>query len=239
MKCLDLSFSSPYHTIACDEALLLMRESDDDGPVLRFWQTQTHFVVIGRSNQVDREVNTEACRLNQVAIVRRSSGGGSVINGPGCLNYSLILPIGPNGPLAKIDRTYSYVLERHKSVLQDLIAGDVKIQGISDLSVDGRKCSGNAQRRKKRYVLFHGTFLLDFDISLIPKLLPMPSKQPDYRAQRPHADFVTNLNIEMSELKKRLIEVWGANDPLESVPHDQIEELASKQFSQDEWTYQF
>jgi len=239
MKVLDLSFSSPYHTIACDEALLLMREGDDSGPILRFWQTESPFVVLGRSNKVQLEVNIDACRENHVPIVRRTSGGGSVINGPGCLNYTLILPIEPDGPLAKIDRTYLYVLERHKSVLQELVAGDVQIQGISDLSVDGRKCSGNAQRRKKRYVLFHGTFLLQFDIESVTRLLPMPSKQPDYRAQRRHAEFLTNLNIEASLLKKRLMQIWEANGPLESVPSDQIDELTSKQFSQDEWTYQF
>lgn len=239
MKLLDLSFSSPYQTIACDEALLLQCEDDGGGPILRFWETKTPFVVLGRSNKTELEVNISACREHQVPIVRRTSGGGSVMNGPGCLNYTLILPIDPNGPLAKIDRTYLYVLERHQTILQDMADRTVQIQGISDLSINGRKFSGNAQRRKRRYVLFHGTFLLNFDIGSITQLLPMPSKQPDYRAQRQHADFLVNLNIETSKLKESLIRVWDANEPLETVPHDRIEEMASMQFSQDEWTFQF
>ncbi|MBZ0258724.1 lipoate--protein ligase family protein [bacterium] len=239
MKLLDLSFASPYQTIACDEALLLQREEDGGGPILRFWETETTFVVLGRSNKTELEVNVGACRELQVPIVRRTSGGGSVINGPGCLNYTLILPIDPNGPLAKIDRTYLYVLERHQAVLQDMGAGTVQIQGISDLSINGRKFSGNAQRRKRRYVLFHGTFLLNFDIGSIMRLLPMPSKQPDYRAQRQHAEFLMNLKTEASKLKENLIQVWDANEPLETVPHDRIKELASMQFSQDDWTFQF
>ena len=71
----------------------------------------------------------------------------------------------------------------------------IAIRGHTDLAIGGRKFSGNSQRRRKHFLLFHGTFLLNFDLALIGELLRMPSKEPDYRESRKHADFLTNINV--------------------------------------------
>ena len=60
----------------------------------------------------------------------------------------------------------------------------VKVAGHTDLAVGNLKFSGNAQRRKARYYLFHGTILVDFDLELVGRVLRAPSKEPEYRAQR-------------------------------------------------------
>ena len=56
--------------------------------------------------------------------------------------------------------------------------------------MNGLKFSGNSQQRKRRYFLHHGTLLCGCDISLMPKYLHPPERQPDYRQNRPHAEFV-------------------------------------------------
>ncbi|MBI1390093.1 MAG: lipoate--protein ligase family protein [bacterium] len=239
MKVLDLTFASPYHNIACDEALLLECESGAGEPVLRFWEPETPVVVIGRSNKIKTEADLEACQRLGVPVARRSSGGGAIVNGPGCLNYALVLPMDDDGPLAKIDRTYEYVLERNLNALRDLTGARLQRSGVSDLTAGGLKFSGNSQRRKRRFVLFHGTLLLNFALPIVETLLPMPSDQPAYRNHRPHRDFIVNLPVPAPRIKKRMMEEWNAREPLETVPLSRIDELAEKQFSQDEWIYQF
>ena len=56
------------------------------------------------------------------------------------------------------------------------------------------KFSGNAQRRRRHALVFHGTILYGFDLSLIDALLKFPSAQPEYRASRSHSEFVRNIS---------------------------------------------
>src|ERR1019366_4870445 len=94
---LDLTLPTPAENLACDEALLDACEAGRHPPVLRFWESPEHFVVVGYSNPVATEVNVEACQAAGVPILRRCTGGGTVVQGPGCLNYALILPIEMEG----------------------------------------------------------------------------------------------------------------------------------------------
>ena len=91
MKCLDLTLRTPAENLACDEGLLDFCEGGCGHEILRFWEPQTHFVVLGHANRVATEVDREACERLGIPVLRRCSGGGTVLQGPGCLNYSLIL----------------------------------------------------------------------------------------------------------------------------------------------------
>src|SRR5689334_5328242 len=192
MKYLDLTLDDAAGNLACDEALLEAHETERlDGELLRVWESQNYFVVLGHSNRIAAEVEIEACDRRGVPVLRRMSGGGTVLQGPGCLNYSLILNTAAHG-LKTIGDAFRFVLERHRDCVADLAGADVRIEGISDLILAGRKFSGNAQYRKSRFVLVHGTFLLNFDLPLIADCLRMPVKQPSYRAARPHLEFIVN-----------------------------------------------
>ena len=76
--------------------------------------------------------------------------------------------------------------------------------------MDRRKFSGNAQRRRRRFLLFHGTFLLDFPIPLVEELLPYPPKAPPYRRRRRHGAFLTNLRQPPARIKALLMGSWNA-----------------------------
>src|SRR5689334_4969218 len=91
MNWLDLTLSSPSLNLALDEALLDQCEEGSSDEVLRFWEPREPFVVLGYSNKVLSEVNLSYCRENNIPVLRRTSGGGTVLQGPGCLNYSLVL----------------------------------------------------------------------------------------------------------------------------------------------------
>ena len=234
MKYLELTFLTPEENLACDEALLDVVE-EQGGDILRCWEPQQHFVVVGFANKVSSEVNQTACEALRIPIHRRCSGGGTVVQGPGCLNYSLMLSIEANPALTNVTSTNRYIMERHRDALTTLLGRQVTWDGCTDLTLDGRKFSGNAQRRRRRALLFHGTLLLDFDLSLISQVLPMPSSQPEYRVNRSHAEFVTNLEVDAEPVKASLRCVWQADEGPVEVPLRKIESLVRERYGQAKW----
>src|ERR1044071_8582092 len=112
MHVLDLTLPSPAENLALDEALLDAAEAGQGGEVLRFWESPEYFVVVGYANKVDVEVNRVACESKGIPILRRCSGGGTVLQGPGCLNYTLILNIGKSSALQTIPETNCFVMNR-------------------------------------------------------------------------------------------------------------------------------
>jgi lipoate-protein ligase A len=223
--------------LACDEALLLDAEERGGGEVLRFWEPRQPFVVLGHGSAAEREAALAACRAANVPVLRRPSGGATVLQGPGCLNYALVLDIASRG-LADVAATNVYVMERLRSAIQPLVESEVAIAGFTDLTLGGRKFSGNSQYRKKRALLFHGCFLLDCGIALIEKLLPLPARQPAYRERRSHRDFLTNIAAPAAAVKQAIKKVWGADKELEEVPHDRIAALVRERYARDEWNLQ-
>jgi len=237
MHYMDLALPTAAENLACDEALLDFCEGTGAGEILRVWESSEYFVVVGYANKVDLEVNLEACQSRQIPILRRCSGGGTVVQGPGCLNYSLVLRIATNDSLQTVTQTNSFVMGRHRDIFENDSGNRVKIEGHTDLAVGGVKFSGNAQRRRKDYLLFHGVFLLDFDLELIEELLKMPSKQPDYREHRTHKKFLMNLKWTVAKMKERLRESWDASSISENkweIPEALVAKYRSK-----EWNLRF
>jgi lipoate---protein ligase len=239
LKYLDLAFDDPAHNLACDEALLQLVESGQvKDEILRVWEPAQYFVVLGHANSIRAEVNFPACQEDRVSILRRMSGGGTVLQGPGCFNYSLFL----NDAMHRfrtVKEGFRYVLERHKKIVQALTGCEVALEGISDLAIEARKFSGNAQYRKSRAVLIHGTFLLDFDLSLIARYLQLPGKQPAYRQNRSHLQFLTKLPVHSAELREHLQESWNARAALDKIPINRIEVLVRERYGRKEWSEKF
>jgi lipoate-protein ligase A len=239
MKYLDLTFENPASNLACDEALLELFETGQlEGSLLRTWESTHYFIVLGHSNRLNTEVNLSACTKDGIPILRRISGGGAVLQGPGCLNYSLILDCGAHR-IRTVGDGFHYVLERHRGVIEKLAGVQARANGTSDLTISGRKFSGNAQYRKARFVLVHGTFLLDFDLPIIERYLRMPARQPAYRGQRSHLEFVANLNVASGPVRAGLRDAWTAEEVLTQVPHARIEELVHRRYGQDAWSRKF
>ena len=117
MKFLDLSFHAPAENLACDEALLDWFEENGGDGVLRFWEPKNYFAVVGYGNRVETEVNVAACDKEGIPILRRCSGGGTVLQGPGCLNYSLILKIEEHGPVVSITAANRFIMERNREAV--------------------------------------------------------------------------------------------------------------------------
>src|SRR5450432_4760006 len=114
MKLLDLSLPTPAENLACDEALLDWGEEESGGEILRFWEPREYFVVVGYANKVSSEANVPACGAEGIPILRRCSGGGTVLQGPGCLNYSLALKTDGRPEVETIPITNHYIMTQHR-----------------------------------------------------------------------------------------------------------------------------
>src|SRR5262249_39551908 len=161
MRFLNLTLPTAAANLALDEALLLEAEAGRGGEVLRLWEWPQPAVILGAGCRVADDVFEAHCRADGVPVLRRASGGGTVLLGPGCLLFSLVLAYDRSPALREISSSYIYILDRIGLAMSDAVA-DLERIGTSDLAAAGRKFSGNAQQRKRDHVLHHGTLLYRF-----------------------------------------------------------------------------
>jgi lipoate-protein ligase A len=238
MKILDLTFGTPAEDLACDEALFASLRGTDEG-LLRFWEPAQLFVVLGYSRKWQSDINLDYCLKERIPILRRISGGGTVLQGPGCLNFSLLLKTDGAHPLSTIAKANEYILKRHQRAIEAATGRKILIRGTSDLTIGEMKFSGNSQRREKDRILFQGSFLVAADFQTIEKTLKVPDRQPSYRRGRPHSEFLINLEVDARRIKQAIADEWKATSPLKKVPAEKILALARTKYSSDEWNLKF
>ncbi|KLU62834.1 lipoate-protein ligase LplJ [Peptococcaceae bacterium CEB3] len=173
---------------------------------LLLWQAGLSAIVLGRSQVAEKEVYEEECRARGVPLLRRVSGGGAVLQMPGVFNYSLILP-----EQSRLSIKGGFRLGT--GLIQDTLSRlgiESTVQGVSDVTVRGRKISGNAVAQVSRVLLVHGTLLAEVDMFLLEACLRHPSREPDYRGGRSHREFLTTL----ADLCG-----WGPASRISAVPH--------------------
>lgn len=239
IRLLDLSFRDPELNLACDEFLLDRAESGGGGQVLRIWESPVPFVVLGVSQSVRDHVRNHLCKLDGIPVLRRCSAGGCVLQGPGCLNFTLVLSHKAHPEVATIRGSYCYILGRLAAALRARgVAACHK--GVSDLAVGGKKISGNAQRRRKRFILHHGTILYNMDADPMERYLIEPNDRPKYRGNRPHSRFVRNVPLDPVVIREAICEAFGVATPgirLRKMDRSDIEELAHEKYLSRAWIY--
>lgn len=193
--------------LALELALFLSAEESASGEALRFWETTEPAIILGRSRRPAEDVLEEASQADGVPIIRRFTGGGTVVVGPGCLNYALVLSLDVHPELTDVAASFRLILQRIASALN---VADLTIGGQTDLVLGGRKVSGNAQRRGRRALLHHGTLLYAYDSCLAGRYLREPARRPAYRGARRHADFLGNLPLTPETIRGRLRALWSA-----------------------------
>lgn len=236
MELMDLSLETPERNLALDEALLEEAEAGRAGEVLRFWESPVLFVVLGAGGVVRDEVHLGACDRAGVAVLRRCSGGGTVLQGPGCLNYTLVLSVADRAEVKTIDSTNRFILERTARALEPFVAAERA--GTSDLAVGGCKFSGSAQRRKKHFIMFHGTVLHSFDLQNVAMYLGEPKRRPQYRGERKHEAFLCNIAVPVEQVKSAIADGWKCHGMRTTMP-DMVDDLIARQYARDEWNFRF
>jgi lipoate---protein ligase len=240
MKFLDLTLPTAAENVALDEALLEEAEETpdaaDEHEVLRLWEPTQPLVVIGRSSRASQEVDCAACRELGIPILRRSSGGAAIVGGPGCLMYAVVLSYEKRPELRVVDQAHHLVLSRLAAALQPLLPG-VRRQGISDLTWQDQKVSGNSLRCRRHYVLYHGTLLYQFPLELMSRCLRTAPRQPEYRRGRDHGAFVANAPLDPQAAREHIRRAWEAEIHCPDWPRQRVETLVQQRYQQAEWNF--
>lgn len=209
LRILDHSFEEPAMNLALDEALLDAAEEGLSGETLRFWESPVPFVVLGTAQEVAKEADEAACAADGVPVLRRCTAGGCVLQGPGSLNYALVLLPELRPEVRTLKGSYCYILHALSDAFGRL-GLDVRHEGTCDLAMAGRKVSGNAQKRRRRAFLHHGTLLYRADPVAMGRYLREPEDRPEYRGGRAHGEFVTTLPLDAAALKGAVRAAFGA-----------------------------
>lgn len=124
--------------------------------VFLFWQT-TPTLMVGKYQNVLEEINKPYADAHGIHVVRRMSGGGTIYTDLGGWQFSFI----QHCPSGEIE--FHQYIAPIISALKDL-GVHAEFNGRNDLTIDGRKFSGNAQYRLGDCVVHHGSLLFDTDI---------------------------------------------------------------------------
>ncbi len=143
-------------------------------------------VVIGRNQSPEAEADLEYCRLNDIPVLRRISGGGAVWHDLGNINYSFITSVNAASPLD--DKPHAPIIAALASMGVEAVAGP-----RGELLVNGRKISGTASCVKRGRRLFHGTLLHAADLDAMQKALGGDPARRGHRVASVPAE-VMNLN---------------------------------------------
>jgi lipoate-protein ligase A len=238
---LEAEPASVAENLALDEVLLEAAHTGRlAGPVVRTWMAAEPTVVLGSSSRVHDEVDVAACAAAGAEILRRPSGGLTVLLGPGCLMWSVITPHPDAVP--PIELLHATMLEPLVAALQ---AADraVERRGSSDIALltagQARKVSGNALRVRRAAVLYHGTLLDAFDLESIGRMLRHPPREPDYRGRRAHGDFLANLGLGRGALEQVVRSAFRADRVTTAWPRDRVAALVADRYADAAWTHRW
>lgn len=238
MHFLDATWTSIEANLAVDEALLEQAERGEQASeILRTWEPQVTAIILGRSSRVQDEVNATLAEDDRVPILRRASGGASVVVAPGCLAYSLLLSYQSRPELRMIDVLHRFVTEKMVAALLPL-ESRIRAAGTCDLVLDDCKVSGNSVRCRRDWLLYHGTLLIDMDLSVIDRYLQHPPREPDYRKRRPHGQFTANLNLPREGIVANLKQAWTCSGRPATVPDKLIATLMQEKYCNRAWNFQ-
>lgn len=204
---------------------------------IRCWQFDQPTVVLGRSSKINDETDRQHCDDEGIPILRRCTGGASVVGGPGCLMYAVVLRLTDDRSIRKIDAAHDHVMANVLAAVR-IQCPDTQRQGICDLTYRDRKFSGNSLRVARHHLLYHGTILYGADLDAFAKCLTWAPRQPDYRRERDHRDFITNVMVDVAQLQSDLASQFGAEPTAVELPpgmRDVAAELLDSRYRDRAW----
>lgn len=228
--------TNPYYNLACEEYCLKNLDQD----IAMLWQNDRS-IIIGKHQNTIEEINGEYVRENDIKVARRITGGGAVYHDLGNLNFTFI---------KKVDLLDRLNLKEFAfPILKALEQMGVKaeLSGRNDITIDGKKISGTAQRIHNNRVLFHGTLLFDSNLDHLTRALSVKKDKIESKGIKSVRSRVTNIKEHLKEdysiyeFKKLLLN-YLYDDIIEKEYHlkdsdlAQIKKLENK-YSSWEWIY--
>ncbi len=167
------------------------------------WNPDNIYIVLGRSNSSEESVNLDTAIKDGVTIIKRPTGGESVVLSPNMLVFSAkIYHKNSQKPIEVFNKINKHLITQ----LTNIGIKNLNSKGISDLSIGEKKILGSSMMLKDNIFFYHAVLNINEDPSIISKYLKHPKKEPDYRKGREHKQFVTSLKLAGYNIDKELIE---------------------------------
>jgi len=196
-RMLETGYHTAAENMAIDYAILKAHSEGLVLPTIRFYGWSPPAISIGYFQRLNEEIDMEACKREGVSYVRRITGGGAVFHEDE-VTYSCIVS-------EKNPKISHQILESYDQICGAIIKGleELDIHSsfapINDIVVNGKKISGNAQTRKMKTVLQHGTILLDVDVEKMFSILKVPNEKIKDKMISNVKERVTSLSHVLSE----------------------------------------
>lgn len=238
MLCIKDSHTDPYFNLAADEYVL--KNFNDDCFML--WRNEPS-IIVGKHQNTLAEINVDYVREKNIKVVRRITGGGAVFHDLGNLNFTFIRN-SKDGEQPDFRKFTQPILE----VLQSL-GINAKFEGRNDLTIDGKKFSGNAEHVWKNRILHHGTLLFSAvmtDLSAALKVNPLKFNDKAVKSVRSR---VTNISEHLKEkmdvlefrdrIMNHIMGMYPDSKEYSYSPDDiaGIEQLKNEKFTKWEWNF--
>lgn len=193
---LDLNTTDAEWNLAVEQ--YVFEDLPRDRMYFMLWQNKSA-VIIGKFQNTQAEINAEYVKEKHIQVVRRLSGGGAVYHDLGNLNFSFIADA---GAMEKLDlRLFcSPVIQTLQS-----LGVPAELNGRNDMTVDGKKFSGNSQYKKQGRILHHGTILFESDLEAVERAL-----RPD--AQKLQSKGVASVRSRVTNLRAYLPPELGVSN---------------------------
>ncbi len=220
----------------------ILKELDPEETYLLFY-SMNPTVIVGKNQNTIEQIDTTYIRENDVAVIRRLSGGGAVYNDPGNLSFSIITKDDGNSFHNYKKFTDPVVKALHK------MGVDAELSGRNDLLVNGKKISGNAQFSTKGRMYSHGTLMFDVNLENVVKALKVNKEKIESKGIKSIRSRVTNISEHMDEdmtreeFKQKLLQ--SIFEEYDEVPTyqlteddwDEINSIADKRYKNWDWNY--
>src|SRR5690554_1505426 len=231
--------TDPRINLAVEEYALNYLDPREEYAIL--WQNEPA-VIIGRNQNTVAEVNAPFIKEQGIHVVRRLSGGGAVYHDFGNLNFTFIV----NSERGVVSN-FEYFT---KPVIKALASLGVKAEfsGRNDITIDGKKFSGNAQYWSKNRLLHHGTILFNSDLSVVQEALNVKADKLQSKGVKSVRSRVTNIYpylktpITIEEFKEVLLkfmqeEQTGPDIILTPEQIAEVEKIKAERYDNWEWNF--
>ena len=235
--------TDPYFNLSAEEYLL----TSFDEPVFRLWRNEP-CIVIGKYQNALAEINFDYVKSHKIKVVRRLSGGGAVFHDLGNLNFTFIDRKKEGEDTGEMFRRFTAPII---DALQNL-GINAALEGRNDLTIDGRKFSGNAICIHDQRVLQHGTLLFSASMNNLSEALKTRPEKFIGKSVKSNISRVTNISEHLPDKTKMTIEEFIAY--LDSYISDKysgeitrcnysskdlkaIDDLRKRKYETDRWIY--
>lgn len=240
MLCIYNPFTRPQFNLAAEEYFL--KNFQDE--VFMLWRNEPA-IIVGKHQNTLAEINVDYVKANNIHVVRRLTGGGAVFHDLGNINFTFIMNTAGDHTSAIDFRKYTLpILE----VLQKL-GIDARFEGRNDLTIEGKKFSGNAEHVHRNRILHHGTLLFSAKLPDLSAALNVDPMKFDDKAVKSVRSRVTNISehlhqpLTVLEFKDRIMhhimEMYADSQSYELSATDveQINLLARDRYETWEWNF--